>query len=243
MGASPFSPAAGTHRQLVELGGVYASMAAKQALKFGDEDADSAEEGGREQGGGKGGADATAQVKNAGPRGKGVKPRTLRESILRRGSVRLSIIPLALKEKLAAGGVAAGGASAGADGGGALRRLAVLNRPEWRHLLLGLLCSTALGLTVRFSGMLGGPASCAECAQPSALCECTPTILIPPFISSAVPRLQRGHQRGRLRPVATRRLGHPGRRQQVGPGVYRHRPRLPDAARRRGEISKLLLLH
>lgn len=72
----------GTHKQLLELGGVYASMAAKQSMRFGEE-----EEDGEQEGGGKGDGAAAA-----GGRGKGTL-RKLRESVLRRGSVRLSVIP------------------------------------------------------------------------------------------------------------------------------------------------------
>lgn len=60
----------GTHRQLLELGGLYASLAAKQAMRFdGDQEGEQEGEGGK------------------------AHPRRMRESILRRGSVRLSIIP------------------------------------------------------------------------------------------------------------------------------------------------------
>lgn len=73
----------GTHKHLLELGGVYASMAAKQSMRFDDEEAEAEQEGG-----GKGDGPAAA----GGGRGKGAL-RTLRESVLRRGSVRLSVIP------------------------------------------------------------------------------------------------------------------------------------------------------
>lgn len=73
----------GTHKQLLELGGVYASMAAKQSMRFQEE-----EEEAEQEGGGKGDGPAAA----GGGRGKGAL-RTLRESVLRRGSVRLSVIP------------------------------------------------------------------------------------------------------------------------------------------------------
>ena len=68
----------GTHRQLLQLGGVYASLAAKQAMRFdGQQDGEGEGEGGEGGGGGK------------------ARPRRLRDSILRRGSVRLSVIPQA----------------------------------------------------------------------------------------------------------------------------------------------------
>jgi ABC-type glutathione transport system ATPase component len=71
----------GTHRQLLEAGGYYASLAAKQALRLSDE------------GGAAGDDDAVVAVA-AGGRSKGPL-RTVRDSVLRRGSVRLSVIPQA----------------------------------------------------------------------------------------------------------------------------------------------------
>ena len=86
----------GSHRQLLELGGLYASLAAKQTMRFDEGEGEAgAREGGA--GGGKGaGGDATVEVAASagGGRGKGA-PRQLRESVLRRGSVRLSVIPQA----------------------------------------------------------------------------------------------------------------------------------------------------
>ena len=82
----------GSHRQLLELGGLYASLAAKQAMRF---DEGEGEAGGQEGGtGGAKGASGDATVEVAAGRGKGAA-RQLRESVLRRGSVRLSIIPQA----------------------------------------------------------------------------------------------------------------------------------------------------
>lgn len=67
----------GTHRHLLERGGVYASLAAKQALCFDGEEGAEEGEGGIAAGGG------------------GKSGRRMRDSVLRRGSVRLSIIPQA----------------------------------------------------------------------------------------------------------------------------------------------------
>ncbi|KAI7841858.1 hypothetical protein COHA_004387 [Chlorella ohadii] len=122
----------GTHKQLLELGGVYASMAAKQSMRFGDEDEQDEQEGG-------GKADGSAL---GGVRGKGTL-RKLRESVLRRGSVRLSVIPQALVDKLSK---KKEGENATADNPAGFRRLATLNRPEWPVGALGLLCALAVGL-------------------------------------------------------------------------------------------------
>ncbi|PRW59338.1 ATP-binding cassette transporter [Chlorella sorokiniana] len=124
----------GTHKQLLEFGGVYASMAAKQSMRFGDE-----KEEGEQDGGGKGDGPVVA-----GSRGKGAL-RTLRESVLRRGSVRLSVIPQALADKLSRKKEGEGSAAAAGSPAG-FRRLAALNRPEWPVGALGLLCALAVGL-------------------------------------------------------------------------------------------------
>lgn len=73
----------GSHQHLLQLGGAYASLAAKQALRFGED---------AEAQGGDAEADAVVAVEAGARRSKG-PARTLRESLLRRGSVRLSIIP------------------------------------------------------------------------------------------------------------------------------------------------------
>ena len=79
----------GSHRQLLELGGLYASLAAKQAMRFGDGEDDVGAPGSD------GSIEVTAGSSGAGGRGKGPVVRPLRESVLRRGSVRLSIMPQA----------------------------------------------------------------------------------------------------------------------------------------------------
>jgi hypothetical protein len=76
----------GTHRQLMERGGYYTSLASKQAMRLEEE----AEVHGPEQGGAAAGGDAMVTVT---PGRAKAGPRKMRDSVLRRGSVRLSIIP------------------------------------------------------------------------------------------------------------------------------------------------------
>lgn len=183
----------GSHRQLLEAGGAYASMAAKQAMRF---DEEGEEEGGEAKGEGGAGAGEAASA-----RAKATPRRLLRESVLRRGSVRLSVIPQALVDKLAGGKADGEGGSEGAPSG--FRRLAALNRPEWAHGALGLLCALAVGLQVRaaWDGLAGVtdtvlPVACTlpSCSQYSCL---RPT-------SPADARLLAGAVGGGVRPLAAR---------------------------------------
>lgn len=70
----------GTHRHLLETGGYYASLAAKQTLPQEDLEQDT--------------SGGTARIEPA-PSSCKDNVRVLRDSILRRGSVRLSVIPQA----------------------------------------------------------------------------------------------------------------------------------------------------
>jgi energy-coupling factor transporter ATP-binding protein EcfA2 len=91
----------GSHRQLLGLRGLYASLAAKQAMRFDEGEGDAGAQEGGTGGGKSAGGDATIEVAagTGGGRGKGAV-RQLRESVLRRGSVRLSIIPQASRRWL-----------------------------------------------------------------------------------------------------------------------------------------------
>ena len=85
----------GTHRELLERGGHYSSLAARQAMRLEEEE--------EEEAGGQAGAPGDALVKVAAGTGRGKGAvRQLRDSVLRRGSVRLSIIPQAIARPAAA---------------------------------------------------------------------------------------------------------------------------------------------
>ena len=90
----------GTHHQLLERGGVYARLAARQAMRLEAPTGAGEEEGGLGDGLGEGGdavveigAGAMAEGGEGGVSGGKRGLRRLRESVLRRGSVRLSVIP------------------------------------------------------------------------------------------------------------------------------------------------------
>ena len=210
----------GTHSQLLAAGGVYASLASKQAMRFDGEDDG---EGGQHDEVGKGGSVLGGTGGSSGKR----KPRQLRESVLRRGSVRLSVIPQALVDKLSARKAeAAEGSTAPAP----FRRLAALNRAEWRYAVLGLLCALAVGLEMPgFSLALSEVVSDLWLPDPADI-RCKACCL-----ACSLAWVQGPGRRSEASLTAHSPLPPPqGSGRQVGAGVHRHRRRLFPAAHSAG---------
>ncbi|KAL4425508.1 hypothetical protein ABPG75_009524 [Micractinium tetrahymenae] len=158
----------GTHRELLEKGGYYAQLAARQALHLESRPGSVAAVEGQAScaagavgaagavvtvsvvaAGTSAGAKGEKAASSGGGKGGAVSAvKRLRDSILHRGSVRISVIPQRLKDKIAAQKRAEEGAheEAAAQLPSPFRRLAQLNRPEWKYGAAGLVCACIAGL-------------------------------------------------------------------------------------------------